>query len=274
MTEQIENSKDAEKYIKGLIDNANAAHKSEHFARHRLFDISSPMPGFIGLPDSFYTGWFYLNDKGKVFSVNRNRIKEGIPLYCLIGDERRKLYFNLEKETAISWDSIFKKRPISRTEFKHLLEEPGLEAHPRYRVVLKTSLSEYAPESKTFLDGFWKNTKHLLDHGTKEELAGYLKENILELAMTNMMSNRLYRRILNGIAKSMEASDITVYQIDGQLAVVAYERNGKTVFRSIYMPREYLGLFQRHLNKDPMSYEEFKRNYLRTVKSDSPLFRD
>jgi len=255
---------------------AKSVVKSESFIKKKLFELELPEPGLIELPDSFYTGWFYIQDGETVFSVAKNLEKDNVPSYRIPRELTGKHYFLLDREEAEMWNSRLKEGPLSSEEFLSLMNTRYLSTHPSFEPVSQLSLEDFINQTRPFLDAFWDKTKRLMNEAgyTREELVQHLTENALKIAISSTVGHRMYNRTKREIKWQMKNSGLTVYPLE-QGAVVAYQIGNGMAYKNVPMPQSNFAHFQRYsiLGEKPMTFEEFRHDYLTMVNNNPNLFR-
>lgn len=247
--------------------------QSEGITRRYLFDLLLPSPGLVYLTDGFYTGWFYATGRdGKTHVAFRNRKIDDMEDYRHI---YFRPYFLLDERKASELDLLLKS-PLSEEEVDALRNFPHERAHPLYRNLISLSLEDFCKFSRAFFDNYHDRARELLKENKSEERTEYGRENLLKIAIANDGMAFLYRGALSDIKKNMEVTGITVFPLTEEGCVVAYRVGNGIRYRTYPLPHTHIKHFQRYriLGERPMTFEEFRQDYLKMVNNNPSLFRE
>lgn len=255
--------------------------KTVAMARRVFLDLSLTEHGIVELKDSFYTGWFYTVENGKMYSALRE--KDDVPLSPHAKKIQPRSYFLLDRKEAESWNRKIKQNPLTIEEVDRLFLSPGIEVHTYYQSLARLNLKELTDRIISITDSFWDFFK-TFDRNDKSAAKGeFLRDNLLNLEILKRVHNRSHKAALGEIRESMERNEITVFPIGQGGCVVRYisdledkkdKGSRQTTTRTFPLPQNLMRPFQRYgrLGERPMTKGEFETLYRRLVDPNTKLF--
>lgn len=245
-----------------------------HVARIKLQRAYLPEPGLVQLDDTYYTGW-YLVDDGITMSVYRkSRATEGQKYneYQGISSRRTDISkggpnFQLTPAEADYWQKQITSGPLTLSQANLLEQTPNATSHPLYSQLMALALPVQIQVITAEAEGYYERGKVLEQAGDRAAEAEYVKSNLLKLAIFDIVSKQFYKEALSAVIEKMEESATTVFPLGRDAAVVGYRVARHMAYRVVAMPQDKTHLFQRYgvLKQPPMSKEEFVRNYHKLV---------
>lgn len=251
--------------------------KTVHVARPIFIGLSLPFPGLIELRDSFYTGWFYTSESGKMYSALHK--KDNISLSPHVRQARRIPYFLLDKAQATLWDERIKQGQLSVEQIDELFLSPGIDAHASYESLSRSNLKELTDKVVVTADSFWIAFETLDRNDRSITKRDFLRNNLIDLVILDQIHDRSHRVALAEVRELMERNEITAFPLGGETCIVRYltddARNRVSIpARTISIPHRLMGSFQRYgrLGERPMTAKEFERQYRTLVDPKTKLF--
>lgn len=251
--------------------------RAPQLARPIFLDLSLPFPGLTELKDGFYTGWFYTTEAGIVYSAFRR--KDDVPLspYLNQHQKRRSPYFLLDKREAVVWNQKVKQGPLSVGQIDDLCLSSNLQAHPAFQSLAELDIKNLTDIAVSTANSFWNGFKKFDRNDRSSEKIEFLRNNLLNLEILEIVYHFSYRAALKEVRESMERNEITVFPLGQDRCAVRYITdvgNRQTRARTLPLPHDLIKHFQRYgrLGERPMTKGAFETLYRRFVDPKTKLF--
>lgn len=247
--------------------------KTRNFAKLKLFELSLSAPGIVGLKDNYYTGWFYTSEDGQVYSAFRQT--ENVPSSQYLRDKPFSPFFLFDNQQANTWNERLKENPLTVEKIEELRAFSSINDHPSYGELSKLNLEQLVGKVTSSTDDFWK-TFRSIEASDIEGKREFLKSNLLDLSILDIVGRQSYRTALAEIKTSMATNGLTVFPLGTDGSVVGYivGKGGGMKYRTLPLPHEKIRHFQRYgaLNELPMTQSEFIHWYKKLVDPNTHLF--
>ena len=265
--------------IKGITSQAArlpiSANRTLVFARKRLRELVPAQERFISLGSGYYYSQFTVEQPNSI-GTNGQQIEGATDSPTLSwepGKASINQIFQLDQSAYHEWSKRIGAEQTTFDEYVSLKKVSANEtSHPLYNEMLKARLIDRIKESYAFLDTFWGDFKVMLDNGESTSQEDYLRANLLHIALIQRIAPNDKAKVLSEVVRIMDNIGITALSV-GNGAVIGYRIGDTMRYRSLPIPEDKVGLFQRYraLKEKPLTEDQALNMYNTMVSPEKRL---